>query len=114
MAFYAADSEGMDVGCLGVHYGPAGVGECCARYWRAFPDLTITAGDRIVQGNRVAVSWSARGTHEGTFMNIPATGRRITLRGVSFFTFDGERLTRASHTWDVAGFLRAVRLLPDL
>ncbi len=114
MALYAPDYEGRDVGCSVVQHGPAGAGECFARYWLAFPDLRVAAGERVVQGNRVAVTWSARGTHEGTFMNIPATRRRVTLRGVSFLTLDGDRVSRASHMWDVAGFLRAVRLLPDL
>jgi steroid delta-isomerase-like uncharacterized protein len=113
-ALYAPDYEGSDVGCESEHRGPSGVGDCFARYWRAFPDLRLAATERIVQGNRVAVSWYAQGTHEGTFMNIPATGRRVTLRGVSFLTLDGGRVSRATHTWDVAGFLRAVRLLPDL
>lgn len=113
-ALYGADYEGTDVGCPGAHRGPAAAGESFARYWEAFPDLRVAAGERVVQGNRVAVTWSARGTHEGTFMNIPATGRRVTLRGVSFLTFDGGQVSRASHMWDVAGFLRAVRLLPDL
>lgn len=113
-AFYAPEYEGSDAGCASSHRGPAGAAECFARYWGAFPDLRIVAGERVVEGNQVAVSWRARGTHDGTFMNIPATGRRITLRGVSFFTLDGDRVARANHTWDVAGFLRAVRLLPDL
>ena len=114
LSLYAGDYEGADVGCSAVQHGPAGAGACFARYWLAFPDLRVVGGARIVEGNRVAVAWTARGTHEGTFMNIPATGRRVTLRGVSFLTLDGDRVSRASHTWDVAGLLRAVRLLPDL
>ena len=94
--------------------GPSSAVECFRRYWRAFPNLRIVAGDRIAQGSQVAVAWCARGTHEGTFMHIPATGRRVTLRGVSFFTVRDGVITHATHTWDVAGFLRAVRLLPDL
>ncbi len=113
-AFYASEYEGSDAGCAAVHRGPSGAAECFARYWSAFPDLRFVAGERVVEDNQVAVSWRARGTHDGTFMNIPATGRRITLRGVSFFTLDVDRIARANHTWDVACFLRAVRLLPDL
>lgn len=114
LALFTADYEGNDVSCSMVQRGPAGAGECFARYWLAFPDLRLVASERVVQGNRVAVTWSVRGTHEGTFMNIPATGRRVTLRGVSFLTLDEDRVSRAFHMWDVAGLLRAVRLLPDL
>jgi len=114
VALYSADYKGTDVGCPGAHRGPAAAGECFARYWEAFPDLRLAAKDRIVEGNRAAVAWTARGTHEGTFMHIPATGRKVAVRGVSFLTLDGDRVSRAFHVWDVAGLLRAVRLLPDL
>src|SRR5207302_187087 len=80
------DFRGVDVGCATMQPGPSSAVECFRRYWRAFPNLRIVAGDRIAQGSQVAVAWCARGTHEGTFMHIPATGRRVTLRGVSFFT----------------------------
>jgi steroid delta-isomerase-like uncharacterized protein len=114
MALHAVDYEGADVGCPAVHHGREAAGDCFGRYWAAFPDLRLMAEDQVAEGNRVAVSWHAWGTHEGTFMNIPATGRRVRLRGVSFLTFDHNQVSRASHVWDVAGFLRAVRLLPDL
>ena len=114
VALYAVDYEGVDIGCGSIQRGPEAAGECLAGYWQAFPDLRIGADDTVVQGDRVAVAWRARGTHRGTFMSIPATGRRVTLRGVSLLILDAGKLRRATHVWDVAGFLRAVRLLPDL
>ena len=114
MALHAPDYLGTEVGCGAVQRGPAGAGECFMRYWRAFPDLRVAATERIVEGNRAAVAWRARGTHEGNFMNIPATGRRVTLSGVCFLTLEGDLVSRGLYVWDVAGFLRAVRLLPDL
>ena len=114
IGLYAPDYEGVDVGCGSMQRGPASAGECLACYWRAFPDLRISVDETVVQGARVALAWHARGTHRGTFMNIPATGRRVTLRGVSLLTLADGRVRQATHVWDVAGFLRAVRLLPDL
>src|SRR4030095_986800 len=107
VALYAPDYRGVDVGCGSVQRGPAGAGECLAHYWQAFPALRIAVDETVVQGNRMAVTWHARGTHRGTFMNIPATGRRVTLRGVSLLTIDSGLLRHATHVWDVAGFLRA-------
>ena len=114
VALHAADYEGTDVGCNALQHGPGEVGECFARYWRAFPDLRVVVTECVVEGNRVAASWCARGTHAGNFMNIPATSRRVTLRGVCLLTLDGDRISRGLYVWDVAAFLRAVRLLPDL
>jgi hypothetical protein len=47
-------------------------------------------------------------------MNIPATGRRVEVRGASFLTIEAGKVTRATMLWDVAGMLRGIGLLPDL
>ena len=46
-------------------------------YRRAFPDLLIEADDLVIQDDCAAFSWILSGTHRGTIMNIPATGRRV-------------------------------------
>ncbi|MFF4244911.1 ester cyclase [Streptomyces sp. NPDC001822] len=55
-------------------------------------DLNIKAGlkgfkmtvlDQIVEGNRVVTRWSFEGDHTGTIFGIPASGRHVTLSGMS-------------------------------
>jgi predicted ester cyclase len=70
--------------------------------------------EMVVQGNRVAVVWKARGTHQGTLMNIPATGRPVAVRGVTLLTVAEGKVSRALYLWDVAGLLRDLGLLPEL
>lgn len=43
----------------------------------AFPDLTATIEDLIAEDDKVAARVTLRGTHEGDFPGIPATGRKI-------------------------------------
>ena len=46
--------------------------------WRAgFPDIQCTVDDLIEEGDRIAWSVRARGTHTGEFMGIPPTGRTV-------------------------------------
>jgi len=46
--------------------------------WReGFPDIRCEVGDLIEEGNRIAWSVRATGTHTGEFMGIPATGRTV-------------------------------------
>ena len=40
----------------------------------AFPDLELTSDDQISAGDKVAVLWTARGTHMGELMGIAPTG----------------------------------------
>lgn len=113
MAFYAPDYEGIDVAQAHPQRGPTAVGQSLERYIRAFPDIHFT-GDTIIQGNRVALIWTANGTHQGTLMRIPATGRTIQVNGTSILTIEEGKITRGLYIWDVAGLLRAIGLLPEL
>jgi len=113
-ALYAQAYEGMDVGEASPQRGPQAVRQMVARYLGAFPDLEFTEQETIVQGQRAALMWKARGTHRGPLMNIPATNRPTEIRGMSLLTVEEGKITREASIWDVAGFLRSIGLLPEL
>lgn len=80
----------------------------------AFPDFTIVANEVHSDGGRVVVSWTAKGTHRNSFLNIPPTGREVTVDGVFFYTLDKNgRIASQRYLWDVAALLRHLKLLPD-
>jgi steroid delta-isomerase-like uncharacterized protein len=112
--FYAPNYIGEDVAQANPQRGTDGIRSLLASYMKALPDFNFTPEETIVDGNRVAVMWSVRGTHQGTLMNIPPTGRQISVRGVSLLTIENAKVRRATYIWDVAGLLRAVGLLPEL
>ena len=111
---YAPDYEGVDVGQANPQHGPEEARLSMANYLLAFPDLHFTLDSTIMEDDHVALAWTARGTYQGKLMHIPPTGHPIEMRGVSFFTVEGDKIKRGLHIWDVAGFLRAVGLLPEL
>jgi steroid delta-isomerase-like uncharacterized protein len=111
---YADNYQGIDVSQAAPHYGHDGIQQMLAVYWEAFPDLVFSGEDTIQEGNRVAVVWQARGTHLGRVMNIPPTGKKMTVRGTTILTIENERIKRALYIWDVAGLLRDIGLLPEL
>jgi steroid delta-isomerase-like uncharacterized protein len=111
---YAQTYEGTDVGEASPLRGPEAVRLMVTRYLRAFPDLEFTPQETIVQGQRAALVWRARGTHRGPLMNIPATNRPTEIRGMSLLTVADGKITRETSIWDVAGFLRSIGLLPEL
>src|SRR5512141_724101 len=69
----APDYEGTDVARPEPHHGPEGMRQALAEYLLAFPDVTITEEDLIQTADRIVQIWTARGTHRGPLMNIPAT-----------------------------------------
>ncbi|HEX6291560.1 MAG TPA: ester cyclase [Herpetosiphonaceae bacterium] len=111
--FYAPDYLGEDVGQGQPQHGPQGRIRVLTSYIRAFPDLHFT-GEAIVQDSRAALSWTMTGTHHGTLMRIPPTGRRIRVQGVSLLTIEDGKVTHGLNVWDTAGLLRALGLLPEL
>jgi len=113
-SFYAPDYEEIDVAQVGSLRGRDNVRKRLAYYLRAFPDLRVTANDVVIDDHRVALYWTWRGTHRGTFMRIPPTGREVSVRGTSLMTMQDGLIQRAERIWDLAGLLRGLGLLPEL
>ena len=113
-ALYTEDCYGMDVAIAIPQIGRQGIQRMFEAYWHAFPDLEISQDDTVVDGDRVALFWTARGTHLGTIMAIPATGRSITAQGVNRLVLQNGKVRETLTIWDVAGMLRTLGLLPDL
>jgi len=58
----------------------------------AFPDLACEILHFLEDGDTAAIHWQTKGTHQGEFMDVPATGRSVTITGASFLRFEGEKL----------------------
>ncbi len=112
--FYADNYVGVDVAQAVPQQGHAGFRAFFTQYLSAVPDFRFIVDDVIAEDNRVAVAWNVLGTHRGTLMNIPPTGRNITSCGVSLFTIENDRIQQATYVWDLAGLLRSIGLLPEL
>lgn len=50
---------------------------------RAFPDYGGTNEVQIVEGDRSATRWVYYGTHEGEYLGVPPTGKRVKFTGIS-------------------------------
>ena len=114
LSFYSPNYVAEDVGQAFLVRGHDGVRAMLETYWQAFPDLEFTVMDAVVQDSRVAIVWMAEGTHQGTIMNIPPTGHRVAVRGVSIIDVEDGLIVRGQYIWDLAGMLRHMGLLPDL
>src|SRR5262245_37777036 len=49
-------------------------------YLAAFPDLRMVPEDVIASGDKVVARVRATGTHEGVFMGLAPTGRRVEMQ----------------------------------
>lgn len=114
LALLSDDYEATDVAEPEPQRGPGGARTSMERYMQAFPDLTITTQDTLLASDGAALVWTACGTHQGAWLHIPASGRRVCVRGMVLLRMHDGRITRATWLWDVAGALRDLKLLPRL
>lgn len=78
----------------------------------AFPDVRITIHDVITAGDRVAVRWSAVGTHLGPHLGFPPTAKLVTLDGATIGVIRGGRIAQAWNTMDMGHLFDSIRPEP--
>jgi steroid delta-isomerase-like uncharacterized protein len=74
----------------------------------AFPDSRTEILDIVEDGTKVAIHWQTTGTHQGEFMDVPATGRNVNVTGASFLRFENNKLAEEWVIWDPRELLSAL------
>jgi steroid delta-isomerase-like uncharacterized protein len=76
----------------------------------AFPDLDTEILETVEQGDMVAVRWRSHGTHTGSFMGVPPTGKVVSVTGASFCRFADDLLAEEWVVWDPRELLSAMNI----
>lgn len=79
-----------------------GFAEGVRELYQAFPDFAANSDDLVVDvpAAKVAVRWSALGTHQGEFMGFAPTHRRITFKGIEIITIRDGLIVERWGEWD--------------
>ena len=75
-------------------------------YLNAFPDLRFTIEDEIVEGDLVVTRWTATGTHDGDLNELPRTGRRFSVTGMTMARMSNGRVVESWSNWDTLGLMQ--------
>lgn len=92
--------------------GPVGFKPLLAGFIAAFPDINITVHDMLQEPGKIAVRAEITGTHQGEFMGIAPTGRRISVRLHEFHLLNGERVTTTWHMEDWFAMFQQIGQFP--
>jgi predicted ester cyclase len=97
--------------------GPTGRGKDGARsatteFRMAFPDLHFQTDDLFEERDRVAWRWTMTGTHRGALGPFAASGRAVTLLGISLLRVRGRRIVYDRVRADMAGLLTQIGAIP--
>lgn len=79
---------------------------------RGFPDFRIEVDRQIAEGDTVASRVVCHGTHNGTFMGLEPTHKKIHVRCTIMQRFRDQKVVEADVMWDLLGFLNQVELAP--
>jgi len=74
-------------------------------FYAGFPDLRWEIERLVAEDNFAVAFWRARGTHQGTFMGRPATGRAITLAGINTYRIADGRIAEDTPHWEFSTLL---------
>ena len=88
--------------------------ENCRMYKTAFPDLSPTILNSVIEGDTVVTHWRMTGTHQQPLMGIPPSGKRCIVEGVTIARFRGGKLMEDWVQWDALGLLRQLGAAPEM
>lgn len=83
--------------------GPEGFKEAVEMWRTAFPDVEMTLETIVAEGDLVAFRTTETGTHEGPFMGIEPTGKRIDLTGNVMHRLEDGKVTETWACFDMLG-----------
>jgi steroid delta-isomerase-like uncharacterized protein len=74
----------------------------------AFENLTYstTEEDIVAEEGKAAAYWTMSAKHVGTWAGIEATGKEVSIEGMSFLRFRGDKISEARVQNDVRGLRR--------
>lgn len=93
--------------------GPEGFKQVIGMFLQAFPDIHENTEDVIAEGDRVAVRGYFTGTHNGEFMNIPATGKQIKVAYIATYRLENGKIVENWVQMDMLGMMQQLGVIPQ-
>ena len=80
-------------------------------YEAGFPRYEMIPEDMIEEGNKVAVRMTVKATHKNTFMDIPATGKRIELPLMIIYEIENGKIVNNWMSFDRMAFMEQLGVM---
>ncbi len=74
--------------------------------WSAFPDCIWSIEELVAVGDVVVSRTTVRGTHKGTFLDIPATGNRFELNLINMSRVRNGKVVEEREDYDSLGLMQ--------
>ena len=97
---------------MGLPHGPEGFKQYATMIRTAFPDFNLTIEDQVAEGDREVHRITGRGTHKGTFMDIPPTNKHIEISGIMIDRIAGGKVVESWAQVDMFGMMQQLGVIP--
>ena len=88
--------------------GPAAFRPFVERLRGAFPDIEVKVEQVVDDGELIAARWVATMTHQGDHLGAPASGKRVTVTGMSMTRLRDGKLVEGWNNWDMLSLMQQV------
>jgi predicted ester cyclase len=96
----------------GIPAGREGVKQLSSAFLSAFPDFKATIDDLIAEGDKVVARATWSGTHQGEFMGIPPTGKRVSFQVIDIVRFAGGKFVEHWGQMDNMAMMQQLGVIP--
>jgi steroid delta-isomerase-like uncharacterized protein len=80
----------------------------------AFPDIRFTIEDLVAEGDKVVTRWSCTATHQGEFMGLAPSGKKVTLSALDIFRIVEGKVVEERVEFDTLRFFQQLGTVPPL
>ncbi len=112
--FFSDDFLGKDITFAISSIGKKDLAQYIHDFFSAFTDMHFSVDKLLIEGKQIVVFWTAKGLHSGVILMIPPSFKRFSVQGVWFLELMDNLIWRGINMWDMSGFLRRIRLMPNL
>jgi steroid delta-isomerase-like uncharacterized protein len=94
--------------------GFEGVKASVRMFAAAISDDSNVIEDMIAEGDRVAIRWSATGTHTGELLGIAATGKPIVTTAITIYRFRDGKVVEGWTEYNSLEMMQRLGVIPQL
>ncbi len=91
---------------IGEMKGKDNVRQYMGALFDAIPDLSFKLEDLLAEGDRAVYRFTYAGTHKGTLMGFPPTGKRVEASCIAIGRLAGGKIAEEWQVWDTQGLFK--------
>ena len=80
-------------------------------YLIGFSDAEFTMVDVFGQGDKMVKHWNFKGTHDGDFFGVPATGNKVNISGVTLVKMKDGKIAVEQDFMDFLSFYKQLGIM---